>query len=158
VRTTTMTAKMYNWTIEDKLVIAFKAFVFGPVIYFIETYVFRDWDFLITVLLLIFIDAMVMSVRGITDRTYKIETAFRAFAAKTMAITFTLMCVSIIDLALIDGQNSMIIGWINGGFYSVLLVFIGVSILKNIYQIYPLELISDILNKLDKWKKPPKNT
>jgi phage-related holin len=152
-----MTQRMYNWTIEDKIIIAFKAFIFGPVIYFIETYVFRDWDLLITILLLIFIDAMVMSVRALSDRTYKIETAFRAFAAKTMAITFTIMCVSVIDLALIDGKNSIIIEWINGGFYSVLLVFIGVSILKNVYQIYPLEFISDILNKLDKWKKPPQN-
>ena len=152
-----MTPKMYNWTIEDKIIIALKAFIFGPVIYFIETYVFRDWDFLITILLLIFIDAMVMSVRGLTDRTYRIETAFRAFAAKTLAITFTLMCVSVIDLAMIHGKNSIIIEWINGGFYSVLLVFIGVSILKNIYHIYPLEIISDILDRLDKWKKPPKN-
>jgi phage-related holin len=152
-----MTQRMYNWTIEDKIIIAFKAFIFGPVIYFIETYVFRDWDLLITILLLIFIDAMVMSVRALSDRTYKIETAFRAFAAKTMAITFTIMCVSVIDLALIDGKNSIIIEWINGGFYSVLLVFIGVSILKNVYQIYPLEFISDILNKLDKWKNPPQN-
>jgi phage-related holin len=157
VDTTTMTQRMYNWTIEDKIIIAFKAFIFGPVIYFIETYVFRDWDLLITILLLIFIDAMVMSVRALSDRTYKIETAFRAFAAKTMAITFTIMCVSVIDLALIDGKNSIIIEWINGGFYSVLLVFIGVSILKNVYQIYPLEFISDILNKLDKWKNPPQN-
>jgi phage-related holin len=152
-----MTRKMYNWTIQDKMIIAFKAFIFGPIIHFIETYVFNDWDFLVTVLLLMFIDAIIMTVRALMQRTYKIETAFNDFFKKTLAITFTITCISIIDLALIDGERSVFIDWVNGGFYSVLLMFINVSILKNIYHIYPLPIIADILDKVDKWKGKNKN-
>ena len=147
--------KMYNWTFQDNLLIAAKAFVFGPIIYFIEQYIFNDWNFLITVVVLIFVDAIVMTFRALTELEYKIVDAFKQFASKTFATVFTIMCISVIDLALIRGETNIIIEWVNGGFYAVLLVFFGVSILKNIYHIYPLEVISDILDRIDKWKGKP---
>lgn len=147
--------KMYNWTFQDNLLIAAKAFVLGPIIYFIEQYVFNDWSFLISIVLLLFVDGFIMTVRGLTERDYKMEKAFREFASKTFATVFTIMCISIVDLALIRGETNMIIEWVNGGFYAVLLTFFMVSILKNLYHIFPLDFISDILDKVDKWKGKP---
>ena len=151
-----MTAKMYNWTIGDKLVIAFKAFLFGPIIYFIESYVFNDWNFLITVVLLLFLDALVLSIMALLIRDYKIEEAFRSFLLKSLAISLTIIVISIIDLSFIRGEKPLAIQWVNMGFYAVLLTFIGISILKNIYRIYPWDAIKYLLDKLDKFKEPPK--
>jgi hypothetical protein len=57
------------------------------------------------------------------------------------------------DNAVIKGEASLLIEIVNSGFYAVLLLFVAISILKNIYGIYPLDFINDLLNKLDKRRR-----
>ena len=138
---------------QSNITLIVKSFVLGPIVWFIEKYIFNDWSFLVSVILLIFVDAMVMSVMAFIDRKYDIITAFKSFANKTLAIIFTILATSITDLAMINGIKPVIVEWINSGFYSVLLVFFTISIMKNIYLIYPLDIIKDLLDRLDNKRK-----
>jgi len=130
-----------------------KGFALGPIIYFIERFIWNDWDFLTTLALLILCDGLVMGVRAIIDRKYEIIKAFQDFSIKTLALTLTVLCTGILDNAVIKGEKHFFIDIVNSGFYAVLLLFVGISILKNIYGIYPLDIINEILKKIDKRRR-----
>jgi len=130
-----------------------KGFALGPVMYFIERFIWNDWDFLTTLVLLILCDGLVMGVRSFVDHKFQIIHAFRDFTMKTIALTLTVLCTGLLDNAVIKGEASLLIEIVNSGFYAVLLLFVAISILKNIYGIYPLDFINDLLNKLDKRRR-----
>jgi hypothetical protein len=138
-----------NYDMEQKLVFGFKASILTPLIWFIETYVFNDWDFLITIVLLVLFDGVVMIILSLVSREFMVLDGLKNFALKSFAVTTTVLCLSIIDLAVIKGEASAVLDFINSGFYSILLGFMGASILKNIYRIYPWEPIEILLDKLE---------
>jgi hypothetical protein len=144
--------KMLN-NIDHYSEMVIKGFALGPIIYFIERFIWNDWDFLTTLVLLILCDGMVMAIRSLLDRKYEIIHAFRDFAMKTLALTLTVLCTGLLDNAVIKGEASLFIEIVNSGFYAVLLLFVGISILKNIYGIYPLDFINDLLNRIDKSRR-----
>jgi hypothetical protein len=144
--------KMYN-NLDAYSEMIIKGFALGPIMYFIERFIWNDWDFLTTLVLLILCDGLVMGIRSLLDHKYLIMHAFRDFAMKTLALTLTVLCTGLLDNAVIKGEASLLIEIVNSGFYAVLLLFVAISILKNIYGIYPLDFINDLLNKLDKRRR-----
>lgn len=149
--------KTLNFGMEQKFILALKASVLTPLVWFIEKYVFNDWDFLITIVLLVLFDGAVMIVLSLIKRDYKVLDGLKNFALKSLAVSMTVLCLSIIDLALVKGQGSGVLDWVNSGFYSILLGFMGASILKNIYLIYPWDFIEYLLDKLESKHKIKKD-
>lgn len=137
----------------EKLIFALKASAITPFIWFIERYVFNDWDFLITLALLVLADAIIIIALTFANRGYLIVHGLRDFTLKTFALAMTVICLSIIDLALIKGEGSAVIDFINSGFYSVMLGFMFASILKNLHMIYPWDFIEHLLDTFNLKKK-----
>jgi phage-related holin len=120
-----------------------------PVIYLFERYVFNDWDFLISLLLLFFMDTFVGSVASIIEGKFKPTLGAKMFGIKMIGYTFTVICIGIMDNALIGGRVNWLEGVIDAGAYAILMAFEGASVLKNIYRIYPFEPIKIILAKIE---------
>jgi len=134
----------------NKLVFALKSLAFTPVIYFIEKYIWNDWNLLITVILLLLGDALALLIRSLFDKNYSLNQAFGSFGLKTVSIALVVYGVGVFDQATIKGNHIEILKIINTGFYTMILGFLLISFLTNIYKIYPWKPIEKMLNKLNR--------
>jgi hypothetical protein len=139
---------MEDFTTTDRLIFSAKISLFSPFVYFVEEYIFNDWNMLISVLALLFVDAAAMMLRAIMDKDYTIPEGIKSFSLKTMAVALTLLGLSIIDLATVKGLQMEALGIINTGFYTAMFGFLGISILTHAYSIFPIEPIRLLLVKL----------
>jgi hypothetical protein len=134
----------------SKLIFAFKSLAFTPVIWFIEKFIWNDWNLLITVVLFIFLDGVALLMRSLVDKQFAMTQAIRSFGIKTMSISLVVLGIGIFDSALINGQPIDMIRMVNYGFYTMILAFMFMSFLNNVYRIYPWEPIKKILDKLNR--------
>jgi hypothetical protein len=134
-----------------KLYFALKFTIFTPLIYFIEKFIWNDWNLLITVILFIFLDAFALLLRSLTDKSFSFNTAFKSFGLKTSSISLVIFGIGVFDQAMIKGQPIEVLEMINYGFYTMILGFMFISFLTNIYHIYPWPPIKKILDKMNNW-------
>lgn len=120
-----------------------------PVLYLFERYVFNDWDFLISLMLLFFMDTFVGAFASIIEGKFKPTLGARMFVVKLIGYVFTVICIGIMDNTLIGGRVNWLEGVVDAGAYAILMSFEGASVLKNIYRIYPFEPIKIMLAKLE---------
>ena len=125
------------------------AFYGTPVMYLFEKYIFSDWDFLISLMLLFFLDTFVGSLAAIVEGKFKPTLGFKLFAIKFICYTITILCIGIMDNTLISGQANWMEGIIDAGAFAVMIAFEGASVLKNVYRIYPFQIIQLLLRKLE---------
>ncbi|WP_373399691.1 phage holin family protein [Algoriphagus halophilus] len=128
-----------------------------PLLYLFEKYVFDDWDFLVSLILLFFMDTVVGSIASIVEGKFKPSQGAKMFGMKLIGYTFTVICIGIMDNTLIAGRANWLEGIVDAGAYAVLMAFEGASVLKNIYRIYPFEPIKLILAKLEIYYNRQKN-
>lgn len=120
-----------------------------PITFLFERYVFNDWDFLISLMLLFFLDTVVGSAAAIVEGKFKPTIGMKRFGLKLIGYTLTILCIGVMDKALISGKANWMEGVIDAGAFAVMLAFEGASVLKNIYRIYPFEPIKHLLAKLE---------
>lgn len=120
-----------------------------PTLYIFEKYVFNDWDFLVSLCLLVFLDTLFGSVASLIDGTFKPSEGLKKFGLKVLALTGTLLCIGVIDNALIAGERNWLSGVIDAGAFAIMMGFEGASVLKNLYRIYPLEVVKNLLSRLE---------
>lgn len=137
-------------TLQAKLIFAFKSVVFTPVIFFIEKYIWNDWNLLITVVLFVLGDALALLIRAIADKDFTLNQAFSSFGLKTISVSFVVFGIGVFDQATIKGNHLEMVEMINTGFYTMILAFLFISLLTNTYKIYPWEPIKKILEKITK--------
>lgn len=120
-----------------------------PVLLVFERYVFNDWDFLVSLMLLFFLDTFVGSVAAVIEGVFKPTIGIKRFGLKLIGYTMTVICIGIMDNTLIGGRANWLEGLVDAGAFAVMISFEGASVLKNIYRIYPFEPIKAILKKLE---------
>jgi phage-related holin len=120
-----------------------------PILYVIERYIFNDWDFLISLMLLFFLDTVVGSMAAIVEGIFKPTLGFKRFSMKLIGYTMTIICIGIMDNTLISGKANWLEGIVDAGAFAVMISFEGASVLKNIYRIYPFEPVKFMLRKLE---------
>lgn len=120
-----------------------------PAFYLVERYVFNDWDFLISLILLFFLDTIVGSVAAMIEGVFKPTVGVKRFGLKLIGYTLTILCIGIMDNTLISGRANWLEGVIDAGAFAIMISFEGASVLKNIYRIYPFEPIKLLLAKIE---------
>ena len=136
--------------VPQKLAFALHTLMYGtPAFYLVERYVFNDWDFLISLMLLFFLDTLVGSVAAIVEGVFKPTIGVRKFGLKLIGYTLTILCIGIMDNTLISGRANWLEGVIDAGAFAIMISFEGASVLKNVYRIYPFEPIKILLAKIE---------
>jgi hypothetical protein len=135
-------------SLKGKLLFSLKSSIFSPIIWFIEEYIWSDWNLLVTILLFLFADGIALTIRGIIKNDYSITDAMNNFGLKTVSISLVVFGIGVFDSATINGNSIDVFSFVNYGFYTMLLAFMFISLLTNIYKIYPLEIIKKIIDKL----------
>ncbi len=120
-----------------------------PITYLFQRYIFNDWDFLISLMLLFILDTIIGSLAAMVEGIFKPTIGARRFGLKLIGYTMTVACIGIMDNTLIAGRANWLEGVIDASAYAILIAFEGASVLKNIYRIYPFEPIKFILRKLE---------
>lgn len=120
-----------------------------PVLMIFEKYVFNDWNFLISLMMLFFLDTLVGSIAAMVEGVFKPTIGVKKFGFKLIGYTMTVICIGIMDNALIAGQANWMEGIIDSGAFAVMIAFEGASVLKNVYRIYPFEPIKLLLRRLE---------
>lgn len=120
-----------------------------PVLMFFQKYVFNDWDFLISLMLLFFLDTAVGSLAAMVEGIFKPTIGAKRFGLKLIGYTMTIICIGIMDNTLIAGRANWLEGVVDAGAFAIMIAFEGASVLKNIYRIYPFEPIKFLLKKLE---------
>ena len=138
----------------EKLAFGIHMAMYGtPVTYIFQKYVFNDWDFLISLMLLFFLDTVIGTAVAIKEGRFRSTIGLQRFGLKFIGYTLTILCIGIMDNALIAGKSNWMEGIIDAGAYAVMMAFEGVSVLRNIYKIYPFEPVRIILEKLEIYYK-----
>lgn len=137
-------------TIGQKFNLTLLSFSIGsPLLTFIELYVFKDWNFLISIILLVFLDSVTGGISAVIKGNFSGVEFIKKLSIKMFALTVTIVCVGVLKNAVIGGNNNFMSTWIDSSLYAIMLGFEGSSVLKNCYKIYPWEPIKVILQKLD---------
>lgn len=148
----TMPTKLFmSWGISEKLVFGLHMGIYGTqLLYFVEKYIFNDWDFLVSLTILIFLDTVFGSVRALKENTFQpFKKGIVGVATKIVVLACTVAAIGVIDNSRIGGQSSWFEGYIDAGAFAIMLAFEGVSVLKNLYFIKPTPIIGWLLKKLD---------
>lgn len=136
------------FSIKEKLQIAILSFSVGlPVLTFVERYIFNDWDVLISVSILMFTDTVFGLVASIKNSTFSATKGMTMFLIKLATMAGILMCLGTIALST-SGDSILFGDVVKNGCYSVLIVFEGMSVLKNIYKVKQISAIKTILEKI----------
>lgn len=129
-------------TILDWFSVGMKLLFFGtPILLFIEQYVFSDWDFLISLMLLVGLNTIVGSVAASVAGEFSTKLFYRKLGIKIFGISIVLLGVGILKKAKIDGEENYLSELLDAGFYSLMGGLELLSLLKNAYKIYPWEPI-----------------
>lgn len=120
-----------------------------PILVVFERYVFNDWEFLFSLALLFLLDTIVGSIAAIIEGSFKPTYGVKRFCLKLLGYMMTIICIGIMDNALIAGKSNWLEGVVDAAAFAVMIAFEGSSVLKNIYRIYPFEQIKFLLKKLE---------
>lgn len=148
---TTMPTKLFmSWGISEKLVFGFHMGIYGTqLLYFVERYIFNDWDFLVSLSLLVLFDTCLGAVRAVKERRFSVRTGMVGFGLKVVILACTIVAIGVIDNSRIAGDSSWFKGYIDAGAFAIMLGFEGVSVLRNLYSLKPMPVIEWLLKKLD---------
>lgn len=130
-------------------------FIGTPVLYLFERYVFNDWDFLVSIGLLVFFDTIFGAWLAMKEKRFSATKGISGFAKKLAYIAMSVMLIGIIDNAKIDGEASLFSDMIDSAALSILMAFEAVSAIKNLYKLNPPKSVKTplekILSKLSNW-------
>lgn len=161
--TTAMPTKLLlSWGIYEKLTFGLHMGTYGAgLLFFVERYVFNDWDFLISLFILVFLDTIFGCLRAIKEGRFKVRVGLSGFALKIIILACTVFAIGVIDNSRIAGESTWFQGYVDAGAFAIMLGFEGASVLKNLYALKPSPIIEYVLKKLDLLtyieKNEPKN-
>jgi hypothetical protein len=125
-----------------------KAFIYTPIIWFIERFIFSDWDFGISLLIALLFDGFISIMVSLFRKDISVLKMLTEWSLRSMVLALGVIAVSIVDKALIEGNKNELIDWVHSGFLVIFLVAILAGILNNLYMIYPAEWIKEALKKI----------
>lgn len=144
------------WTISDNIIFGFHSLFIGtPVLYLFERYVFNDWDFLVSIGLLVLFDTVFGSWLAIKEKRFSATRGMSGFVKKLGYIAMSVMLIGIIDNTRIGGEESFLSDIIDSAALSVLMAFEAISAIKNLYKLNPPQSVKTplekILKRLSNW-------
>ncbi len=136
----------------DKALVAFKLVSIGtPLLLFIEKYVFSDWDYLISLMLLVGLNTIVGSLAAGILGQFSAKLFYKKLGIKIFGIAVVLIGVGILKKAKIDGEDNYLSTILDAGMYSLMGGLELLSLLKNGYKIYPWEPIKYAINAIQSY-------
>jgi len=148
---------MRNEIIEEslvlqKLIVGLKLLSIGtPMLLFVEKYVFSDWNFLISLMLLVGLNTVVGSIAAAIAGEFSSKLFYKKLIIKIFGIATVLIGVGILKKAQIDGEENYFADILDAGIYSLLGGLELLSLLKNAYKIYPHHVIKDLIEVIESW-------
>lgn len=144
------TKLLLSWGLNEKLMFGFHMGTYGAsLLFFVERYIFNDWDFLVSLFILVFFDTIFGCVRAIKEKRFKVRNGLVGFALKIVILACTVFAIGVIDNSRIAGESTWFQGYVDAGAFAIMLGFEGASVLRNLYAIKPSPIIEFVLKKLD---------
>lgn len=144
------TKLLLSWGFSEKIIFGFHMGTYGAsLLFFIERYVFNDWDFLVSLFILVFFDTIFGCARAIKEGRFRVRNGLSGFALKIIILACTVFAIGVIDNSRIAGESTWFQGYVDAGAFAIMLGFEGASVLRNLYAIKPSPIIEFVLKKLD---------
>jgi hypothetical protein len=148
--------EVFNWSSSKNILFTIYSFVFGgAILRFFEQYIFNDWDFLVSLVLIILFDTLFGVILSIKNKNFSAMYGISRIVIKLLYITLGVMLIGIISNIRIDGETSLLYEYVDAGLFSVLIGFESMSALKNLYNLNPPTIIKKpiekIIHKMSKW-------
>lgn len=126
----------------DNTLVGFKILSIGtPLLLFVERYVFSDWDYLISLSLLVGLNTIVGSIAAKIEDVFTTKLFYKKLGIKIFGVAIVLTGVGILKKAKIDGEENYLAELLDAGIYALMGGLELLSLLKNAYKIYPWEII-----------------
>lgn len=127
---------------------------------YFEKYIFNDWPFLGSLLVMVLLDTFsggvaawitttVDETTGKKTRLFSARVLYKKMTIKLFGITMYVVAIGTLKNAVIDGEENILADIVDAGFYAVMLGFEAASVLRNTYKIYPFETLKWALSKLE---------
>lgn len=117
------------------------------IVHYIEKYLFADWQFAVSMVIMVLIDTMLGFVKHYKAKTVSSK-GFGDVFIKVLIYTSMLMVTHILSHFKIGGSSVNIFAWIDYLVYSGILLREAISIFENITAISPGIISSKILKRL----------
>jgi hypothetical protein len=126
--------------------------VSAPWIYYVERYVFNDWNLLVSLVLLIGLDTATGIWRALKRRDPEkkgfTKKGFGKIINKLIVYVGWLLLIGVLEKAAIHGKPSLLNEWIHTGAISILMIREAISAGENLLAIRPDGRLKKIVNKL----------
>lgn len=134
-------------TIKKLCTIVFLSVPLTGIIKFVETYVYSDWSFLISLFILISLDTATGFLKAFVQKNFE-SAKVGKIAIKLVLYCSALICVHVLTNFTVNGEHPPLIGWFDDFAFSLLMIREGVSVLENIAIIKPDLLPKKLLTYL----------
>jgi phage-related holin len=134
-------------TIKKLCTIVFLSVPLTGIIKFIETYVYNDWSFLISLFILIALDTATGLIKAVVMKNFQ-SAKIGKIAVKITLYGIALICIHVLTNFTVNGEHPPLIGWFDDFAFSLLMLREGVSVLENIAIIKPDLLPKKLLTYL----------
>lgn len=144
------TKLLLSWGFPEKIIFGFHMGTYGAsFLFFVERYIFNDWDFLVSLFILVFFDTIFGCLRALKEGRFKVRDGVTGFALKIIILACTVFAIGVIDNSRIAGESTWFQGYVDAGAFAIMLGFEGASVLRNLYALKPIPIIEFVLKKLD---------
>ncbi len=103
---------------------------FAPLIIFFEKYIFEDWQFFISLAILVFLDTMLGGVKAIKAKNFSSK-IWKGFIGKILTYGVLLAATHVAATYKVHGVTNTLFSWIDSVMYAGIVVREFTSILEN---------------------------
>ena len=118
--------------------------------YFIEKYLFADWEFVIYLIIMIVLDTILGVVKAYKDKSIS-AFGFNKVIIKLITYGVLLIVTHILHSFKINGNTNQLLGWFNYLAYSAIMIRETISIAENLLKIKPNALPKWLIERLYKF-------
>lgn len=115
---------------------------------FIETYLFHDWNYFVSLFILITVDTITGVMKAFKQGVLS-SNKFGRLLIKIILYCLTLIVVNVLISFKIDGSHPHIFDWIEVFLFNALIFREAISVFENIAIIYPSLLPAFVMKKLE---------
>lgn len=108
----------------------------GSVLFFIEKYVFKDWDFAGYLLVLIVADTLLGVAKNIKNKTVS-SSGFANFFIKLLVYSCVLISLHVLNNFTVNKVSHQLFDWSNTVVYTAIIIRELISIFENVAEIKP---------------------
>jgi len=119
-----------------------------PLFIFIQKFIYNDWNFLVWLLVLMFLDLFTGITKAVRNRTAVTSTGLRNTVIKVFQYGVFLIVIHVLIHFQIDGKEVGVLSYADEAGYTFLIVIEAKSIFENLQVLNPRVDFSGIIDKL----------